>query len=89
MTLKEVISILQTEFEGAGINVELYIDFPKDDNLFDELGSCAVFKTTINYGKTLLRQEDYLTMIDMALAMGDKEWFDELTNTYKIISKNY
>lgn len=82
LTLKEVNSILHSEYEGAGINVELYIDFPDDDSVFEQLKDHAILRATVNYGKTLLKPEDYMELIDMALVIGDREWFEELSKEY-------
>lgn len=37
--------------------------------------------------KTDIKQEELRDLIDLSLALGDKGWFEELTNTYKSINK--
>jgi hypothetical protein len=82
LTIKEIKKILRNEYSCAEVKLDVYIDFPDDDSVFEQLKDHAIFRTIIDYGKTFLKPEDYMEMIDMALVMGDRKWFEELSKEY-------
>lgn len=82
-TIKDIESILCERYGGA--NVMLSIAVFLTDYLTDIKTDCnlRILAEIEEKNSIKLEKEDLIEMINMAIAMNDKEWFNELSERYK------
>ncbi|WP_019912759.1 IDEAL domain-containing protein [Paenibacillus sp. HW567] len=74
----EVLYFLRNEFLESDIKLRFSYDFS------DGANGEAVASAEVSFNDTPeLQQEEIAELIDLALAMQDKQWFEELTAKYK------
>ncbi|MET3209622.1 UNVERIFIED_CONTAM: uncharacterized protein YpiB (UPF0302 family) [Paenibacillus sp. PvR008] len=83
LTLKEIKGMLELEL-GGKVEVTAYINEIDqiEENISSYNKNTVLIATVINEEPDL-DKECIMTLIDMAIDMNDKEWFIELSNTYK------
>lgn len=79
--LCEVIYFLKKEFMDAEVEVNVDIDLSADAEERIQISACISFNDQVE-----LERSELNNLIDLALQLKDKEWFEELSNRYNAIS---
>ncbi|KAF6565277.1 IDEAL domain-containing protein [Paenibacillus sp. EKM202P] len=82
LTLKEIEGMIELEL-GGEVNVAAYINEIEEVLTRDSYNKHTVLVATVTNEELSLDKDCIMTLIDMAIDMNDKEWFIELSNTYK------
>ncbi|AKG33799.1 IDEAL domain-containing protein [Paenibacillus durus] len=77
----EVLYFLRNEYLESDIDLEFSFDFSEGSIV----EACAVAEVNFN-DKTDLGKNEIAELIDFALALQDRQWFEELTEKYKELS---
>jgi hypothetical protein len=83
LKLCEVKGLLHDEYQGATIDLQVYIDnvadLPSDAN-YNEL---ATIKAEVIYDdSSYLSKQEVMELIDLSIHMQDRQWFEELSGIY-------
>ncbi|MGR6760246.1 IDEAL domain-containing protein [Paenibacillus sp. T2-29] len=83
LTLNEIKGMLELEL-GGKVDVAAYInEIEQIEENVNSYNNNIVLVATVIQEVPELDKESIMCLIDMAIAMNDKEWFIELSNTYK------
>lgn len=83
LTLKEIKGMLELEL-GGKVDVAAYInEIDQIEENMNSYNANTVLVATSIKEELKLDKECIMSLIDMAIDMNDREWFIELSNTYK------
>ncbi|WP_311078061.1 IDEAL domain-containing protein [Paenibacillus polymyxa] len=83
LTLNEIKGMLELEL-GGKVDVAAYInEIEQIEENVNSYNNNIVLVATVTNEEPELDKECIMTLIDMAIDMNDREWFIELSNTYK------
>ncbi|WP_405169470.1 IDEAL domain-containing protein [Paenibacillus sp. FSL H3-0286] len=83
LKLSEIKGLLHDEYQGALIDLQVYIDnvadLPHDTNYND----LVTFKAEVKYDdSSYLTKQEVMELIDLSIHMQDRQWFEELSEIY-------
>lgn len=83
LTLNEIKGMLELEL-GGKVDVAAYInEIEQIEENVNSYNNNIVLVATVIKEEPELDKESIMSLIDMAIDMNDREWFIELSNTYK------